>query len=590
MSYWHNDMSFIRDDTLVLAFERHPWQQGWTWGTPSPVEYDNFIRSGGVRTMGPAWGTIGAEMTFENAFGYYEARIKFPDARGGTWGAFWLMNRLQGQEAGVQQNTTGFDHTFYGRGGAEIDVVESIAAHNNHGFNAATHFDSWQSGHQGNWPGNADTLDGLNIYDGDWHTFSVEWSPNDYRFFINGFEFARLSDINTNFYMPIGEGGWQGLTGADLLQVNQNPNYIKLSMEAAAWSLLAQGALLEDSGEMLVDWVRVWNGPRPASAYTPPNHSNMPTQRVTLVDVNITGTPHVGSTLTAVTNNKPADQPLLGLPPVFQWQQRADEAAVWTNIEDATDGALVLTDEQAGYYIRVRASHGGLTRISTIVGMVEAPGQPSLSLNIFNNGNSNNQSLAQAGLIRMWTRLDGVNALVPYADMEVTATLPNGQDAMSFVRINRIWNDLDNVNLIDVRKTEDWQYIHFAITRFGETLEVLLINDLYISQVFGLQAFNNGNDNNQSLANAGIIRIWTQINGVNALVPTDNLSVTAVDQDGRNAVRYVRINRIWNAPENVNLIDVTKVGADWETINLTVTLGSQVVELPLINNRFTQEQ
>ena len=29
-------------------------------------------------------------------------------------------------------------------------------------------------------------------------------------------------------------------------------------------------------------------------------------------------------------------------------------------------------------------------------------------------------------------------------------TLPNGQDAMSFVRINRIWNDLDNVNLIDV--------------------------------------------------------------------------------------------------------------------------------------------
>jgi len=206
----------------------------------------------------------------------------------------------------------------------------------------------------------------------------------------------------------------------------------------------------------------------------------------------------------------------------------------------------------------------------------------------FNNGNSNNASLANLGVIRIWMQLNGVNALVPYAGLEVAATLPNGQDAMEFVRINRIWNDLDNVNLIDVRKDSSWQYIDMTLTLFGQTVEILLVNDLYapFTDVLGLQAFNNGNDNNTSLANLGVIRIWTQLNGVNSLVPYDNLTVTAVDQSGNNAMQFVRVNRIWNNLDYVNLIDVTKVGANWETMDLTVALGNQVLVLELINNRF----
>jgi len=206
----------------------------------------------------------------------------------------------------------------------------------------------------------------------------------------------------------------------------------------------------------------------------------------------------------------------------------------------------------------------------------------------FNNGNSNNASLANLGVIRIWMQLNGVNALVPYAGLEVTATLPNGQNAMEFVRINRIWNDLDNVNLIDVRKDSSWQYINMTLTLFGQTVEILLVNDLYVpfTDVLGLQAFNNGNDNNASLANLGVIRIWTQLNGVNSLVPYDNLTVTAVDQSGNNAMQFVLVNRIWNNLDYVNLIDVTKVGANWETMDLTVALGNQVLVLELINNRF----
>jgi len=314
-----------------------------------------------------------------------------------------------------------------------------------------------------------------------------------------------------------------------------------------------------------------------------------------------------------------------------------------------------------------------------------------LSFNIFNNGNNNNASLAQAGLIRMWTQLDGVAAIVPYTDLEITAYDQDGNDAIGFVRINRIWNDPDNVSLIDVNKhapwqtitltvefrhqtieillinnmflglrafnngtcaevpsmagniriwpqlggvgatipmsavitavdhdgndasqfvtrnrqwsegagwqdnyinfdvnkNAPWQTITFTVTVFGQTVEVLLINNLFVADVFGLRSFNNGNDDNQSLANLGVIRIWTQLNGISTLVPYANLTVTAYDQDGDDAMEFVRINRIWNNLDYVNLIDVTKRDAPWHYIDLTVTLNNQIVELLLINNLAT---
>jgi len=218
------------------------------------------------------------------------------------------------------------------------------------------------------------------------------------------------------------------------------------------------------------------------------------------------------------------------------------------------------------------------------------------SFNIFNNGNSNNQSLANAGLIRLWTQLGGANALVPYEQLEVTATLPNGDDAMQFVRINNMHANPGNVNLIDVQKDQAWQTINLTAAVFGQTVEVALINDTYVAQIFSVRDFNNGNDNNASLANLGVIRIWTQLNGISSLVPHANLTVTALDQNGNDAMEFVRVNQIWNAPENVNLIDVRKAGADWQTIELTVILKNasatqeeQVVNLTLVNNLYVPQ-
>ena len=207
----------------------------------------------------------------------------------------------------------------------------------------------------------------------------------------------------------------------------------------------------------------------------------------------------------------------------------------------------------------------------------EEPITAIFSLQAFNNGVINNHSLANGGTIRIWTQLDGVGALVPYEGLIVTAVLPDGECAMHFVNVNRIWNNLDYVNLIDVNMHAPWQMIYFTAVSHGQTVELTLINPRF----FGLQAFNNGVINNQSLANGGIIRIWTQLASVSALVPY-SLTVTAIDQNGECAMYFVRINEPWANPGYVNFVDVNFEAA-WRYIYFTATVFGQTVDLMLIN-------
>ncbi|MCL2286412.1 MAG: S8 family serine peptidase [Firmicutes bacterium] len=115
---------------------------------------------------------------------------------------------------------------------------------------------------------------------------------------------------------------------------------------------------------------------------------------------------------------------------------------------------------------------------------------PVFSWNIFNNGPGGTQyprpnpSLAQAGLIRMWTQLDGVNAPVYLAAEDTIIALDqNGSCAMDFVRVGRVWAAgqgwTDYFNLLDIDKNGNWQYINLSITVFGQTVDVLLVNANY---------------------------------------------------------------------------------------------------------------
>jgi beta-glucanase (GH16 family) len=165
---------------------------------------------------------------FSNTFGYYEARVKIPKVSG-MWGAFWLMSPTQGILTGG------------GKIGTEIDIVETIANPKN-AFNAALHWDGYGSSHKST--GSEDvTMDGIDIYDGEFHTFALDWSPSEYIFYVDGIEFWRC------------DGGAKYNNSG----INQNPNYIKLTVEGADWAGKLPTGFTED--EMLIDYVRVYNQP-----------------------------------------------------------------------------------------------------------------------------------------------------------------------------------------------------------------------------------------------------------------------------------------------------------------------------------------
>jgi beta-glucanase (GH16 family) len=221
-SSWRDDMVSVSDGFLRLRFMRDT-ELGRQKTNDTSLS-DNWLRSGAVRTQ-----TKNYQLIFDNTYGYYEARIKFPVVRG-TWGAFWLMSP-------TQQFITG-----NGIIGTEIDIVESI--HNERGrYNAAYHWDGYGP-HTNSVGSSATAALPVDIYDGEFHVFSLAWSPTEYIFYVNGIEF------------------WRSDGGPDFKNsgINQNPNYIKFSVEGAAWA----GSLPADfvEGEMLVDYVRVYNQPR----------------------------------------------------------------------------------------------------------------------------------------------------------------------------------------------------------------------------------------------------------------------------------------------------------------------------------------
>ena len=167
------------------------------------------VRSGAVWTNG----------LFENAFGYYEARIKFPVAPG-TWGAFWMM---QGN-----LNETTPDK------GLEIDIVESIGNEK----------DLYQYVLHWNYPDLHSFYppreNVVNIYDGEFHTFGVLRAEEGYTFFVDG----KLA----------------GQATPDQCTPCLIPGHLLLTCEAAEWAGAGTPACIAAlPAEMVVDYVRVYD-------------------------------------------------------------------------------------------------------------------------------------------------------------------------------------------------------------------------------------------------------------------------------------------------------------------------------------------
>ena len=221
-SSWRDDMVSLGGGLLHLKFRRDA--ELGKIKSQDKASANTWIRAGAIRTQ-----KKDKTILFDNGYGYYEAKIKFPVVSG-TWGAFWLMS------------PTEWIITDEGVDGTEIDIVETIGNHEGK-YNSALNWDGYGKNHKS--VGSHDKPRPANIFDGEFHIFALDWSPSEYVFYVDGKEFWRV------------DGGARFKNSG----INQNPNYIKLTVESSGnWS----GEVPQDftEGEMLVDYVRVYNQPR----------------------------------------------------------------------------------------------------------------------------------------------------------------------------------------------------------------------------------------------------------------------------------------------------------------------------------------
>jgi len=167
-----------------------------------------------------------SEQVFEQAFGYYEARVYLPKGPG-LWSAFWLQTNSMGQLGNR------------GKDGSEIDIYES-----------AFHFDPAKMGNCIHWDGYARFYDhygtvtdtGVNHYDG-WQTYGLLWTPESYTFFHNG------------------KAIWQTNAGG----VSRVPSFLRLTVEIRRQAFGPYGAKLGEFGNTRenpsvfeIDYVKVY--------------------------------------------------------------------------------------------------------------------------------------------------------------------------------------------------------------------------------------------------------------------------------------------------------------------------------------------
>lgn len=161
-------------------------------------------------------GAVRSKGKFEQTYGYYEIRCTV-NTIPGYWTAFWLMgDSVNSEEKG-------------GVDGTEIDIYESA------------YYEQGLIQHTLNWDGygSAHKSEGFkakaDVYDGEYHTFSLLWTEDEYVYYIDGVETWRTD-------------------AAAAYGVCEVPLYLKISSEMGTWA----GGVPAESDSIKVDYVRVY--------------------------------------------------------------------------------------------------------------------------------------------------------------------------------------------------------------------------------------------------------------------------------------------------------------------------------------------
>lgn len=177
-NYWCSEMVSVENGVVKVKAE---YDANHTCDVCKSYGYTNGRFTGGFETRAEVVkSTDGGSRQYSSnilwaqAFGYYEARVKFPNVDG-MWSAFWLQ--------GNEMREIGYD----GVDGTEIDVYESAFRKSNDKISRMGHALLWNGyGKSGKVEDQIVKLE-QNLYDGEFHTFSLLWTPHCYVFFIDGY-------------------------------------------------------------------------------------------------------------------------------------------------------------------------------------------------------------------------------------------------------------------------------------------------------------------------------------------------------------------------------------------------------------------
>ena len=167
--WWCPELVEVRDGNAVI-YARYEDDHTCSGDCPTAGRFTGGIET--RRIVGDGDNNKGSsdELLFAQAFGYFEVRVKLPDADG-LWSAFWLQSSNMRKVA-----SEGVD-------GTEIDVYESAFRRNRQS----------RMGHALLWNGYGEFADSdtiintleQDLYDG-YHTFALKWTPEYYVFYIDG--------------------------------------------------------------------------------------------------------------------------------------------------------------------------------------------------------------------------------------------------------------------------------------------------------------------------------------------------------------------------------------------------------------------
>ncbi len=166
-------------------------------------------------------GMIATEKTKRFKYGYFESRVKVATQPGMNT-AFWIQ---AARMAAPDRGTGAVDDTA--NNGTEIDILEYISRQGE-----VAHFNLHWNGY-GKWHKSLPADAWLHGLRKGFHTYAVEWTPDGYRFFVDG----RLS--------------WQASEA-----ISHTEEYVILDLEPSAWAGGLDKAVLPASAEF--DWVRIW--------------------------------------------------------------------------------------------------------------------------------------------------------------------------------------------------------------------------------------------------------------------------------------------------------------------------------------------